>query len=104
MVPGVDNVGAEVAQHVEDLSKRHGVVQWRDRSSQGWEVTRGFWRRHQIAHVAFARTEVSVNQARIEASCRQPFGQCDRLDRRSADIQSSDDAEDTCHRVSSQTL
>jgi hypothetical protein len=51
-------------------------------------------RREEIPHVAFAGAETSVYELGLEAARRKTIRQGDGLDRRAADVQSRDDAED----------
>ena len=86
---------AQQAQHAPDGPH---VVQRRDRSLQLENLLRLDRRRQQVAHVALARPEAAVREHRLESVRAQPIGQGRGLDRRAADVQSGNQADNAGHR------
>jgi hypothetical protein len=91
------DVGAQIAQDVDQLHQRERVMKGSDRTFQRSQRLDRNRRRQQIPHVAFAAIELAVNEERFESARRQSFGQRDRLNRRPADVQPRDDSKDA-HR------
>ena len=92
----VDDRRAEAPQPAGDLRQRRSVGGGRDltverRQIRGLEPVIG---RNEIAHVALALSDPSVDQERVISARFEPLAETDRLNRRAADVQARDDA---CH-------
>ena len=97
----VDDVRTKVAQDVEQLRERDGVVRGRDRPPQRRQVSTcdgAPVSRYRMS--PSPASELAVHEQRLEAARRQAIGQRDRLNRRPADVQARDDADDA-HRGNS---
>ena len=64
---------------------------------QRGEVSRLDALRQEIAHVAFAFAQLSVDEQRLDAARAQPIRERHGLNRRAADVQARDDSDDA-HR------
>jgi len=100
---GVHDRRLEAAERAVDACQRDGVASRNDRTLQVGDVRRADVRAGQeIAHVALAGTETSVDEKRVVSPSRQPFGQRRGLDGRPAHVQARDDSRDA-HRSDNTT-
>ena len=91
------DVGTEAAQQRKECRRGADVVDWRNRTPQERYVPHGEPIRpaalEQVPHVAFAGIRRSVHEQRVVSPIGQTRRQLNRLDRRTADVQPCDDAQ-----------
>jgi len=95
----VDDRGTEAAQRAIHLRERDHIVSRCDGTPERCQLPHvDAAVREQIAHVAFALAEPSVDQQRVDAARRESFGERRRLDGRPADVEAGDDSGDAHRR------